>query len=193
MADTKKPQPKPAPKPPAKPPAKPPVKQAPIEMDVDTGKPSSSLPPLTQYPSPTPLSDPLPSYKRGTSYVPHDQLAVLHKGEKVIPKKDNPMNPYEKITSGDKKPKKEIKEMVHTKTHNGKHIVTHKHHHPEHHPDETHALEDMSALHDHMEDHAGTPNDGETPDAGAGAPAQLTASPSPAAPAAGAGAPPMGM
>jgi hypothetical protein len=141
------------------------------------------------------LPEHVKKYHNGVDVVPHDTLALLQKGEAVIPKKDNSMamNPYEKITSGDKKPKKEIKEMVHTKTHNGKHIVTHKHHHPEHHPDETHALEDMSALHDHIEDHAGTPNEGETSDAGAGAPAQLTASPSPAAAAAGAGAPPMGM
>lgn len=96
-------------------------------------------------------------------------------------------NPYDMITEG-KKPKKEIKEMVHTKSHNGKHIVTHKHHHPEHHPDETHVMNDMAELHDHNEMHAGTPNEGEAPAAGADQPAQLTASPSPmpAAPTPGA-------
>jgi hypothetical protein len=78
------------------------------------------------------------------------------------------------------KPKKEIKEMVHTKSANGKHIVTHKHHHPEHHPDETHVMSDMAELHSHMEDHAGTPNDGEAaPAEGAAAPAPMTAAPSP--------------
>jgi hypothetical protein len=103
-------------------------------------------------------------------------------------------NPFALIT-GDKKPKKEIKEMVHTKTHNGKHIVTHRHHSPEHHPDETHAFDNLDGVHGHMEDHAGTPNDGEAApeagaDAGAGAPAPLTASPSPMPPpGAGAGAP----
>jgi hypothetical protein len=95
-------------------------------------------------------------------------------------------NPYAMISGGGKKPKKEIKEMVHTKSHNGKHIVTHRHHHPEHHPDETHVLNDMSELHDHFENHAGTPNDGEEAPA-EGGPAPLTAAPSPMpAPAPGA-------
>lgn len=91
------------------------------------------------------------------------------------------MNPYEKITSGDKKPKKEIHKIEITKSDNGKHIVTHKHHHPEHYKDEMHVMEDMGHLHNHMEDHAGTPNDGEAApaDAGAAAPAPLTAAPSP--------------
>lgn len=121
------------------------------------------------------------SYKHGTDYVPKTGPALLHQGEKVIPAKENKMNPYEKITKGDAKPKKEIREMVHTKSHNGKHIVTHKHHHPEHHPDETHVMGDMSELHNHMEDHAGTPNAGEAAPAApeAGGPAPLTAAPSP--------------
>jgi|HubBroStandDraft_2_1064218.scaffolds.fasta_scaffold445262_2 hypothetical protein len=85
-----------------------------------------------------------------------------------------------------KKPKKEIHKMVHTKTHNGKHIVTHQHHHPEHHPDETHAFDSMDQVHAHMDDHAGTPNQGEAapPAPDAGGPAPMTAAPS---------APPMGM
>ncbi len=87
-----------------------------------------------------------------------------------------------------KKPKKEIKEMHIRKTANGKHIVTHKHHHPEHHPDEEHSMEDMGALHQHMEDHAGTPNEGEGAESAAPAgAAQMTAAPSPAAPAPAAG------
>ena len=86
---------------------------------------------------------------------------------------------YDQITKGGAKPKKEIREMVHTKSHNGKHIVTHRHHSPEHHPDETHVMNNMSELSDHMEQHAGTPNDGEAaPTAGASAPAPLTAGPS---------------
>jgi hypothetical protein len=92
------------------------------------------------------------------------------------------------VTGKDRKPKKEIKEMVHTKSHNGKHIVTHRHHHPEHHPDETHVMGSMDELHAHMDDHAGTPNAGEAAPADGG-PAPMTASPSPmpeAAPAAGA-------
>ena len=79
------------------------------------------------------------------------------------------------------KHKKEIREMVHTKTHNNKHIVTHRHHHSDEHPDETHAFDSMDAVHGHMEAHAGTPNEGEQapPDVSAGGPAQMTAAPSP--------------
>lgn len=32
---------------------------------------------------------PIPQYKVGTNYVPNDQLAYLHKGEAVVPKKFN--------------------------------------------------------------------------------------------------------
>jgi hypothetical protein len=141
---------------------------------------------------------PLGSYKTGTPYVPKTGMYQLHEGEAVVPKEKNTMNAADAmagIAGKAKAPKKEIKSMVHTKTHNGKHIVTHHHHHPEHHPDETHAFDNMSDVHDHMENHAGTPNDGEaasmgaSPDmagaAGASAPAPLTASPSPAPPPTG--------
>jgi len=83
---------------------------------------------------------------------------------------------FEKITGG-AKPKKEIKEMVHTKSDNGKHIVTHRHHRPDHHRDETHVA-------DHIENHAGTPNEGEAAPAG-GAPTPMTPAPSPEAAPAG--------
>lgn len=86
--------------------------------------------------------------------------------------------------------KKAIKSMTHTKTHNGKHVITHKHHAPHDHEmhDETHMMNDMGDVHQHMENHAGTPNDGEAPDAST---PQLSATPAPApAAAAGAGAPP---
>ncbi len=104
-------------------------------------------------------------------------------GGVVTPQKENSMaGIYDQVTAGGEKPKKEIKEMVHTKSHNGKHIVTHRHHHPAH-PDETHVMNNMSELADHMEKHAGTPNDGEeVPAAGASAPAPLTAGPSPVPP-----------
>ena len=133
-------------------------------------------------------------FKKGTNYVPHTGVALLHKGEAVIPAKENKMDSTYDMVKGmgkDKPPKKEIKEMVHTKSHNGKHIVTHKHHSPSHHPDETHVMNDMAELHDHMENHAGTPNDGEAaPAAGAdgSAPAQMTAAPTPMAPPAAPGA-----
>ncbi len=136
------------------------------------------------------MTKPLGSFKKGTSHVPKTGIYKLHEGEAVIPKDKNMDNMKSKMTEAlggtDKKPKKEIKEMVHRKTTNGKHVIVHKHHHPEHHPDEEHAMENMAEVHQHMEDHAGTPNDGEgaesAPPAGA---AQMTAAPSAAAPAAG--------
>src|SRR5208337_3554372 len=127
---------------------------------------------------------PLGSFKSGTPYIPKTGVYKLHEGEAVVPKEKNTMNAADAmagITGKSKPPKKEIKEMVHTKTHNNKHIVTHRHHHPEHHPDETHAFDNMGDVHSHMEDHAGMPNEGEAaPAAGAEAPAPLTAAPSPA-------------
>ena len=132
------------------------------------------------------MTKPLGSFKQGTSHVPKTGIYKLHEGEAVVPKEKNMENLKDKVMSSlggeDKKPKKEIKEIHIRKTANGKHIVKHVHHHPEHHPDEEHSMEDMGALHQHMEDHAGTPNDGEgaesAPPAGA---AQMTAAPSPAA------------
>ena len=137
------------------------------------------------------MTKPLGSFKKGTSHVPKTGIYKLHEGEAVIPKEKNMDSMKDKMTDAlggsDKKPKKEIKEMHVRKTANGKHIVTHKHHHPEHHPDEEHSMENMAALHQHMEDHAGTPNEGEGAESAAPAgAAQMTAAPSPAgAPAAG--------
>ena len=133
----------------------------------------------------------LGSFAKGTAHVPKTGVYKLHEGEAVIPKDKNMDNIKDKMAEAlggsDKKPKKEIKEMHVRKTANGKHIVTHKHHHPEHHPDEEHSMENMAALHQHMEDHAGTPNEGEGAESAAPAgAAQMTAAPSPAgAPAAG--------
>jgi hypothetical protein len=133
---------------------------------------------------------PLGSFQAGTNFVPKTGLALLHKGEKVIPAKDNmadshvfDMIPGKK----EKAPPKHIKEIRTTRAHDGKLIHTHIHHHPAYHPDETHVSKDMSDLHNHFEDHAGTPNDGEEAPA-AGAPAPLTAAAPPMpAPAASAG------
>jgi len=128
----------------------------------------------------------LGSFEKGTDSVPKTGVYKLHEGEAVIPKDKNMHDMKDKaiasLSDGEKKPKKEIKEMVHRKSANGKHIVVHRHHHPEHHPDEEHALEDISALHNHMEDHAGTPNEGEAAPEGASAPPQMTAAPSAAPP-----------
>jgi hypothetical protein len=138
------------------------------------------------------MSKPLGSFEKGTSHVPKTGVYKLHEGEAVIPKDKNMDSMKDKMMDslgGDKKPKKEIKEMVHRKSANGKHIVVHKHHRPEHHPDEEHVMNDMNELHQHMEDHAGTPNEGEGPESapqGGAPPAPMTATPSPApAPAAG--------
>ena len=139
------------------------------------------------------MTKPLGSYKKGTPYVPKTGNYKLHEGEAVTPAKDNMSNaamfdmvPGKK--SSEKAPKKEIKRIEITKSHDGKHIIKHVHHHPAH-EDETHVASNMAELHDHMEDHAGTPNEGEAPADGA-APAQLTASPSPV-PAGPAGPPAM--
>lgn len=73
-------------------------------------------------------------------------------------------NPFAMITKGsgeDKKPPKHLKRISHERTHDGKIVHTHHHHHPEHHPDETHVSNDMSDLHDHVENHMGAPNPGE--------------------------------
>jgi hypothetical protein len=137
-----------------------------------------------------PMTQPLGSFEKGTSHVPKTGIYKLHEGEAVIPKDKNMDSMKDKMMDslgGEKKPKKEIKEMIHRKTTNGKHVIVHKHHHPEHHPDEEHAMENMAEVHQHMEDHAGTPNDGEGAESAAPAgAAQMTAAPSPApAPAAG--------
>ena len=177
--------------------AKEPVKQAPIVMKVDTGKPASSLPPLTPDIKPTPTA-PL-VYDKGGKVNIHDgkhQLAILKEGERVLTPEQTKVydkggkvmaTPYDMV-SGGKTPKKEIKEVVHSKTHNGKHVITHKHHSPVHHPDETHMFNNLDEAKDHMDQHAGDePAEGAAP---------MTAAPSPMAPAAGApaaGAPPAGM
>jgi len=129
------------------------------------------------------MTKPLGSFEKGTDSVPKTGVYKLHEGEAVIPKEENMKDMKDKMVSslsdGEKKPKKEIKEMVHRKSKNGKHIVVHKHHHPEHHPDEEHVMNDMAELHQHMDNHAGEPNEGEPPAAeGAEAPATMTAAPS---------------
>ena len=129
------------------------------------------------------MTRPLGSFKKGTDYVPKTGNYTLHEGEKVVPKKENMADIYAHVPgrTESKPAKKEIKRMEITKSHNGKHIVKHVHHHPSH-EDETHVMNDITALHQHMDDHAGTPNEeaGAPP---AGTP-QMTASGAPPAPAA---------
>ena len=61
----------------------------------------------------------------------------------------------------DNKPKKEISE-IHIKKVKGGHIVTHHHTHPSHYKSEEHVVPDMDGLHEHMEDHMGMENEGES-------------------------------
>jgi hypothetical protein len=132
------------------------------------------------------MTKPLPSYKHGTDYVPKTGPAILHKGEKVVPKEKN-MDAYAKIHEGEKKPKKEIKRIIHTKMHDGKVHTTHEHHHPEHHGDEHFAHSTSDEMKAHMDAHAGMPDaEGSAPNPGDAEQAQLTASPAPMQPGAGA-------
>src|SRR5437879_4868073 len=90
----------------------------------------------------------VPSYKHGTPYVPKTGLAKLHKGERVVPAKDNDMKDmYSKVHEGDSAPRKAIKRIVTHKSHDGKYIHTHEHHHPAHHPDETNVSNDKAEFH----------------------------------------------
>ena len=122
------------------------------------------------------------SFKDGTTHVPKTGMALVHKGEAVVPAGENPMNKSwgDAVKTG-KKPKKELSHMVVIPHKNGSHTVVHHHMAPEHHGPETHGISNMDDLHAHMEDHAGTPNSGEA-EADAGTPEAYTG---PAAPAAG--------
>lgn len=137
-----------------------------------------------------PLAGQMPSYKDGTDYVPKTGPAMLHKGEAVVPKKDNMVT--DKITGG--VPAKVVSHMVHRKHKADHHTVENHHTRPEHHPHEIHHFHGASALdqvHDHLEEHAGTPNPGEAEaDAGQSGvpPAAVPGAPAPAAPAAAMGA-----
>lgn len=122
------------------------------------------------------------SFKTGTDYVPRTGFYQLHEGEAVIPKEQNPMNPYDKITSGDKKPRKAIKAIHVHATDNGRHVVTHEHHHPQHHKDAVHAMSSVDELAKHMSDHA-SKIEPQAPSMEEQAPAEQSA---------GAGASPMG-
>jgi hypothetical protein len=111
------------------------------------------------------MTKPLPTYHKGIARVPKTGPANLEEGEAVIPKEANPMNhggTYDLVKGmgKDEKPKKEISHMVHRKKESG-HVIEHHHTHPDHHPMEEHAMSNMDDVHDHMEEHMGTPNPGE--------------------------------
>jgi hypothetical protein len=47
------------------------------------------------------VGQPALAYKQGTPYVPEDQIAMLHKGEMVVPEDHNPMNNGKKLGNDD--------------------------------------------------------------------------------------------
>jgi hypothetical protein len=113
------------------------------------------------------MSRPLGSFKKGTNYVPHTGVALLHKGEAVIPAKENKMadmdKTYEMVKgmSKEEKPKKEIAHIKTSKAKSGGYVHEHHHTRPEHHPMETHVSSTQDAMADHMMQHMGEPNPGE--------------------------------
>jgi hypothetical protein len=97
----------------------------------------------------------LGTFHKGTNYVPKTGNYTLEKGEAVVPKEKNMMNPYSKITEGAKKsPKKTLKSMHVRPAHDGSHIIEHHHHSP--HSMEEHTAPDMKGLMAHMQEHAPT-------------------------------------
>ena len=90
---------------------------------------------------------------KGTDYVPKTGNYKLKEGEAVTPAEKNPMNPYSKITEGDKKPAKALKSIHTRKAKDGSYIHEHHHHHPAH-PMEEHTSKDMDAMKEHMAENA---------------------------------------
>jgi hypothetical protein len=122
------------------------------------------------------MTKPLIKYHTGTPYVPKTGPAILKKGEAVIAAEHNPMNPenlYDKVPGMMPKPKKEMSHMMIRKAKGG-HVVEHHFTHPADHKMEEHVMTNMAALHNHLEKHMGTPNQGEESVA-AGAPGAASA------------------
>lgn len=111
----------------------------------------------------------LPVYHKGTPAVPKTGPAILEKGEAVIPAKDNPMNPYDKITEGAKKPKKVLHEIRTRKAKSGGYIHEHHHTEPMHHKMEEHTTPDKDAMAAHMMEHMGSDAAPEQQESAAGA------------------------
>lgn len=51
-------------------------------------------------------------YEQGTPYVPTDQIALLHKGEMVVPKDQNPMNSGRVISTSNEDIKEDLKSIL---------------------------------------------------------------------------------
>jgi hypothetical protein len=128
---------------------------------------------------------PLPSYKDGVDFVPETGPAIVHKGEKITPAKENKMAKKwsDEIESGERKaaPKKEIKEIRVRKTANGKHIAVHTHHRPEHHRDEEHGINSLDDLTKHFADHNDAMTAAPSPEEMGGAAPEAAAAQPPAA------------
>lgn len=128
------------------------------------------------------MTKPLTQYHKGTAYVPKTGPAILKKGEAVIAAEHNPMNPenlYDKVPGMAPKPKKELSHMNIRKAKGG-HVVEHHFTHPADHKMQEHVMTNMADLHNHLEQHMGTPNQGEESVA-AGAPGAASAdAPTPA-------------
>jgi hypothetical protein len=115
----------------------------------------------------------VPSYKNGTPYVPKTGPAILHEGERVVPKEKNMKDLMDAVkghmSGSDKpeKPKKELHEIRTRKAKSGGYIHEHHYTHPEHYKMEEHTSPDQDAMASHMMEHMGQPNPGEA-DADAG-------------------------
>lgn len=135
-------------------------------------------------------SEPEDSYKKGTDYVPKTGPAVLHKGEAVVPAKENKITDssiYNKVTEGDKKPKKTLKSIHTRKAKDGSFIHEHNFHHTSHKTEE-HTSPDVKAALAHMEQHAPTmeaEQAEESPAGAAGAPPAGAPAPAQGVPALG--------
>jgi len=58
------------------------------------------------------VSQPALAYEQGTPYVPTDQIALLHKGEMVVPKDQNPMNSGKTISTSNDDIKEDLKTII---------------------------------------------------------------------------------
>ena len=58
------------------------------------------------------INQPSVQYKQGTPFVPTDQVALLHKGEMVVPREHNPNANPNKYTSNEPTKDSSIAELV---------------------------------------------------------------------------------
>jgi len=113
--------------------------------------------------TPKPLAKPSSFAHGGT--VEKTGMALVHKGETVVPKEKNMHDMYglakEGMSGHEDKPAKVIHHIRTRKTANGGHVHEHHHTMPDVHPMEEHATMGDDAMADHMMEHMGSPNPGE--------------------------------